>query len=93
MIAIRQQRSPISKTSRPAVVAFQRKIQKRFQGHYLLHLPPGYDESPHNWPAIFFLHGSGERGHDPELVRRQGLPKSLNPVRFSVYRYLAAVSR
>jgi predicted peptidase len=44
---------------------------------YLLHLPAGV-ETRRDWPLIVFLHGSGERGDDLDLVRRQGLPKRLD---------------
>lgn len=60
------------------VIAFQKKVRKHFHGNYLLHLPPGYAESQNDWPTIFFLHGSGERGNDPEIVRRQGLPQVID---------------
>jgi predicted peptidase len=44
---------------------------------YLLHLPEGA-ETRRDWPLIVFLHGSGERGDDLGLVRRQGLPRRLD---------------
>lgn len=31
-----------------------------------------------NWPLLVFLHGLGERGLDPNLVRKYGLPKYLD---------------
>lgn len=43
---------------------------------YLLHVPGG-DPPARGWPLVLFLHGSGERGRDAELLRRQGLPKRL----------------
>lgn len=43
---------------------------------YLLYLPPGHAQR-NDWPLVLFLHGSAERGNDPELLRRQGLPKVL----------------
>lgn len=43
---------------------------------YLLHLPADYDDSQ-SWPLILFLHGSGERGTDADLVRKYGLPKCI----------------
>lgn len=43
-------------------------------GKYLLFLPLNY--TPARWyPTIFFLHGSGERGDDPAVIKRNGLPK------------------
>lgn len=44
---------------------------------YLLHLPEGV-EARRDWPLILFLHGSGERGTDVSLVRREGLPRRLD---------------
>jgi pimeloyl-ACP methyl ester carboxylesterase len=45
---------------------------------FLLYLPPDYGADPaKEWPVILFLHGSEERGNDPRLLKRQGLPKLL----------------
>ncbi len=44
---------------------------------YLLHLPPGYNESEDLWPLVLFLHGAGERGDDVEMVKEHGPPKLL----------------
>lgn len=41
---------------------------------YLLHTPQG-DET--KLPLILFLHGSGERGEDIQLVKKWGLPRDL----------------
>lgn len=44
---------------------------------HLLYLPEQYSsEKP--WPLIVFLHGSGERGLDPNLVRKYALPKAID---------------
>jgi predicted peptidase len=40
---------------------------------YLLYLPPGYNPA-RKWPAILFLHGSGERGDDLDRVKLYGIP-------------------
>lgn len=40
---------------------------------YLLFPPKGDQPAPH--PLIIFLHGSGERGDDLELVKKWGLPR------------------
>jgi predicted peptidase len=46
---------------------------------YLLYLPVDYGKDPQQkWPLILFLHGSGERGSDLELLKRQPLPKTLD---------------
>ncbi len=43
---------------------------------YLLYLPEKYQEKD-AWPVLVFLHGSGERGHDLELVKKHGPPKKI----------------
>ncbi len=43
---------------------------------YLLYLPPEYDNS-RKWPLVVYLHGSGVRGTDPNLVRREGVAKQV----------------
>ncbi len=43
---------------------------------YLLHLPAAYnDDADARWPVIIFLHGSGERGTDINLVKVHGPPQ------------------
>ena len=45
---------------------------------YQLFLPKGYNASPdQKWPLVIFLHGSGERGIDLELVKKNGPPKII----------------
>jgi predicted peptidase len=46
---------------------------------YLLHVPSGYtpNVSP-ALPLVVFLHGSGERGDDPALIKNYGLPRDLD---------------
>ena len=41
---------------------------------YLLYLPKDYD-TKESWPLVLFLHGSGERGEDLEMVKKHGPPK------------------
>ena len=42
---------------------------------YLLFLPKGYNESTsERWPLVIFLHGSGERGTDINVVKKHGPP-------------------
>jgi predicted peptidase len=44
--------------------------------NYLLYLPDDYAKDPDKkWPLIFFLHGSGERGTNLNMVKRYGPPK------------------
>lgn len=42
---------------------------------YLLFMPKGYNDSgTDRWPLVIFLHGSGERGTDINLVKKHGPP-------------------
>ena len=52
-------------------------LQVHYQ--YLLYLPEGYDpaNTKTKWPLIVFLHGSGERGDNLELVKKHGPPKLI----------------
>jgi predicted peptidase len=43
---------------------------------YLISLPKDY-EKQEKWPLLLFLHGSGERGDDLELVKVHGPPKLI----------------
>lgn len=52
-------------------------VQIPVEMDYLLYLPKDYD-SKESWPLILFLHGSGERGSDLELVKKHGPPKLIN---------------
>ena len=49
-------------------------VHDKEQLNYLLFLPRGYSESQ-KYPLIFFLHGAGERGSDPEMLKLHGIPK------------------
>lgn len=44
-----------------------------------VYLPRGCDlrDSEKKWPLVFFFHGIGERGEDPALLLRLGLPQYL----------------
>ena len=48
----------------------------RVEMGYLLYLPKDYD-TKESWPLVLFLHGSGERGDDLELVKKHGPPKLI----------------
>jgi predicted peptidase len=43
---------------------------------YLLYLPKDYEQKK-SWPVILFLHGSGERGDNLDLVKTHGPPKLI----------------
>ena len=50
--------------------------------HYLLFLPGDYGKDiTKRWPVILYLHGSGERGTDLNLLKTQPLPKTLDQQR------------
>lgn len=42
---------------------------------YLQYLPPAYGQSEEDFPLVIFLHGSGERGEDLDLVSLHGWPR------------------
>ncbi|OZJ02864.1 hypothetical protein BZG36_04081 [Bifiguratus adelaidae] len=44
---------------------------------HLVYLPPDYDAS-RPWPLVLFLHGYGERGHDIDRIRFNGLPALID---------------
>jgi predicted peptidase len=56
--------------------AAQLNAQVNVQMGYLLYLPPDYDQHD-SWPLLLFLHGSGQRGSDLELVKKHGPPKLI----------------
>jgi predicted peptidase len=39
---------------------------------FVIYLPEEYDNVDKDWPLILFLHGSGERGRDPSMLRGSG---------------------
>jgi predicted peptidase len=57
------------------VQVVRKAITKYVGSHYLLYLPRDYNQIKKDWPLVLFLHGSGERGEDINLVKRQGPPK------------------
>ncbi|THD37488.1 MAG: hypothetical protein E7773_03505 [Sphingomonas sp.] len=45
---------------------------------YLVFVPKGYGaDTTERWPLVIFLHGSGERGTDIEVVKKNGPPKVI----------------
>lgn len=63
--------------SAPVPASVSRQVERESgRMRYLLHLPASY-ETRSDWPIILFLHGAGERGHDLEFVKREGLPRIL----------------
>jgi len=68
--------------------ALDTTITKHLTARYLLVLPQGYEKTGKKWPLVLFLHGSGERGSDLEILKRQGLAIA-HPDRFAA---LAVIS-
>jgi predicted peptidase len=53
---------------------FHREISQVYDVNYLLYLPEDYFQASKKWPLVLFLHGSGERGTDINIVKRNGPP-------------------
>ncbi|MCS7055841.1 MAG: prolyl oligopeptidase family serine peptidase [Thermoflexales bacterium] len=53
---------------------FSKRITRRLSLDYLLHLPANHSRRS-RLPLILFLHGSGERGSNLEIVKREGIPR------------------
>ncbi len=49
---------------------------RHFNFSYVKYLPKDYDETK-KYPLVFFLHGAGERGDDPEVACRHGYMKHV----------------
>ena len=58
-------------------------ITKVIKLDYLLYIPEDYSkETAKKWPLVLFLHGSGERGEDVEIVATHGIPKLAEERKF-----------
>src|SRR5690349_6624982 len=42
-----------------------------------LYLPADYTTSTKNYPVLFFYHGQGEAGTNPNLMQSQGIPQLI----------------
>src|SRR4029450_13238189 len=51
------------------------KVSDDLRPDYWLYLPEKYAGKGKRWPLVLFLHGAGERGDDPNLVKKHGPPK------------------
>jgi predicted peptidase len=57
---------------------YKGKIEHAVELKYLIYLPHEYDSrSTTLWPLIVYLHGKGDRGDDPNILKMQGLPYYL----------------
>ena len=55
-----------------------KQVTVTVKADYLLYLPADYGKQPDKkWPLILFLHGSGERGSNLDLVKLHGPPKVI----------------
>ena len=67
------------------LIAAGQQVEKLFsiegtEMYYLMYTPEGYEKSDESFPLVIFLHGSGERGKDYELLKVHGPPKNAeNP--------------
>ncbi|PKL82427.1 MAG: phospholipase [Ignavibacteriae bacterium HGW-Ignavibacteriae-3] len=53
------------------------KFEQQVSINYLLYLPKNYSDKD-KFPLMMFLHGSGERGNNLELVKKHGPPKLID---------------
>src|SRR5688572_24986436 len=66
---------PTSATVKWKADGSERETKPRF----LLALPADYEKDANQkWPLVLFLHGSGERGDDIEIVKKHGPPKLVS---------------
>ena len=57
---------------------FETTVTINVTSQYLIYLPDDYYKSGKKWPLVMFLHGSGERGTDIKLVKKNGPPKLIS---------------
>lgn len=63
-------------TAGQTVCSFEGKLTNTVHYDYLMFKPKGYDaQGTKKWPLILFLHGSGERGTNVQIVAKHGIPK------------------
>ena len=57
---------------------FEQPITKTVQLDYLFYRPAGYDQaSATGRPLVLFLHGAGQRGHDPQKVTETAIAQII----------------
>lgn len=54
------------------------EISRKVNIQYFLNLPEDYGSGNQKYPLIIYLHGSGERGDDLEILNGNGLTRLLN---------------
>lgn len=58
-----------------SIETFKTSSAREVKLNYIITAPDNYDPENESLPMIVFLHGAGERGNDPELLRRYGISK------------------
>ena len=66
----------VALADRPSSQTFSGEVTLKVGYNYLLSLPEGYEaDTAKKGPLLVFLHGSGERGDNLELLNKHGPPK------------------
>ena len=69
--------SLLADTQSPA--SFTGDLVIKVHYRYLLSKPEAYEaDTAKKWPLVLFLHGSGERGTDLEMLKKHGPPKLID---------------
>ena len=56
---------------------FSTTVQQEVSISYRTYLPEGYSEHGEAFPLLYFMHGSGERGTDLDVLELQTLPRFI----------------
>lgn len=67
----------ISQSGKQSENRFEKEVTLTLSSNYLLYLPADYHTNKKVYPLLLFLHGSGERGTDLNLVKTHGPPKLI----------------
>lgn len=79
MLSLSLMGSPVQGQATPQEpVRFEQEIKKKVNGNFLLYLPKEYAKKREKYPLIIFLHGSGERGDNLEMVKKHGPPRLVS---------------
>ncbi|MEA4884879.1 MAG: alpha/beta hydrolase-fold protein [Clostridia bacterium] len=57
-----------------SAMRLEKEIVRKISLDCLLYVPQSYDRAK-AWPLVVFLHGSGEKGNDLDLVKVHGIPR------------------
>jgi predicted peptidase len=73
--------TPIPRSTGQYAEHFSDGNNPAIEADYLIYLPENYSHSNKKFPLIIFLHGSSARGNNLELVRKYGIPSTLEKKR------------